>query len=185
MEHGYPVVMDLAGKRCLVLGTGREAEEKSEGLREAGAVVERITRPFQPGDLAGFFLAVAAGPDRTANAAIFAEAEQRGVLVNCIDDPPHCRFIFPSVHRQGDLVVAISTQGVAPALAVRIRERLQSELGPEYAKLLLLLRLLRERFAGNRELAYKLVDSAALDLLRRGRDEEAKEALERLLPPPR
>lgn len=185
MRNGYPVVLDLNGKRCLVFGEGREAEEKTRGLREAGALVDVLTRPFQPGDLAGYFLAVAAGPDRSANTAIFEEGERLGVIVNCLDDPERCRFIFPSVHRQGELIVAVSTQGVAPALAVRIRERLQRELGPEYAKLLALLREVRHRFSGQRELAYRLVDSEALTLLREGRDEEARAELERLLPPPR
>jgi precorrin-2 dehydrogenase/sirohydrochlorin ferrochelatase len=188
MSKGYPVVLQLEGKRVLVLGQGREAEEKSSALAECGALVTRIERPFQAGDCEGFFLVVAASPDRSQNAAVFAEAERLGILVNCVDDPPHCRFTFASIHRQGDLLLAVSTQGACPALAVRLRQRLAAELGPEYAEFLELMRELRSRmartfpnFSKRREIWYRLVDSPALALLREGRKDEALALIESIL----
>lgn len=180
MANGFPIVLDVAGRRCLVLGTGPEAGDKARALQECGALVERGD-DYTPGMLAGFFLAVAALPDPSRNAAIFDEGERDGVLVNCLDDPRHCRFLFPSVVRQGGLSVAVSTGGACPALAVRLKERLAAELGPEYAELLELARDWRAElarqvpdFAERRRRWYALVDSAALELLRAGRRDEAR-----------
>lgn len=188
MRYGYPVFLDLAGQRCLVLGDGPLADEKKHGLESAGAVVTHQTRPFAAGDLRGYFLAVACSQNHEENARIFAEAERENVLLNCLDDPPHCRFIYPSIHRQGDLVVAISTTGKCPALAVRLREHFGRQLGPEYAKFLDVCGRLRARiaralpdFATRKALWYRLVDSPAICLFHEGRDEEATMLLDTLV----
>lgn len=180
MTSGFPIVLNLAGRRCLVIGTGREADEKARALEACGAHVERRD-VYEPGMLGGHFLAVAAGPDRSRNAEIFEEGERAGVLVNCLDDPERCRFIFPSVVRQGALSVSISTGGACPALAVRLKERLERDLGPEYAEMLELARASRAElaekipeFGERRRRWYQLVDSPALELLRQGRGEEAR-----------
>lgn len=180
MSAGYPVVLNLEGKRVLVIGTGREAEEKSRALAECGAEVTRQERRFQQGDCAGYFLVVAAGPWREDNPAVFEEAERLGILVNCVDDPERCRFTFASIVRQGDLLVALSTQGACPALSVRLRERLERELGPEYAEFLEMARGWRAEmaraipdFQRRREAWYRVVDSGILGLLREGRRDEA------------
>lgn len=182
---GYPVVLRLAGKHCVVFGTGHEAELKAAGLDAAGARVVRSER-FDAALLEGAFLVVAAGPDRSENPRIFAECEARGILVNCLDDPPRCRFTYPSVHRQGDLLIAVSTSGACPALAVRLRERFEREFGSEYARFLAMCRDWRPRLAdlypdfGQRKAAwYRIVDSRALALLREGRDAEAAAEIER------
>lgn len=184
---GYPVVLRLRGKRCVVIGWGHEAEQKAAGLREAGAEVV-CARDFDESLLEGAFLVVAAGPERAENPRIFAACEQRGVLANCLDDPPRCRFTYPSVHRQGDLLIAVSTSGACPALAVRLRERFEREFGGEYARFLELCRGLRERLArrypdfGERKgVWYRIVDSAALRLMGEGRDEEARAEVERIV----
>lgn len=184
---GFPVVLSVAGKRCLVVGRGREAVEKARALEECGALVERRDT-YEPGMLAGFFLAVAALEDRTPNAAIYEEGERTGVLVNCLDDPPRCRFTFPSLMRRGALSIAISTGGACPALAVRLKERLARELGEEYGELVELARGSRDElarrvpdFAERRRRWYALVDSEALGLLREGRRDEARRLLRAIL----
>lgn len=204
----FPVFLNLEGRRCLVIGGSRLAAEKAFSLRTCGArvtvvsetlvdelaeaallgQVQWIRRDYQPGDLDGFFLAVAAPDDRSINGTIFREAEQRGVLFNALDDPPHCQFIFPSVHRQGDLVLAISTAGVAPALAVRLRQRFGAELGPEYDEFLRLAAEYRDDITGQlpefpprRDLWYRIVDSDIVNLIRQGRADEARTLLEQLL----
>lgn len=146
MPQGYPIIVDVAGKRVLVLGEGREADEKSAALGACGAIVERRLH-YEPGTLDGFLMVVAASSDRSRNAEIFAEAERFDILVNCIDDPPHCRFTFASIVRRGELLIAISTGGACPALAVRLREQLERDLGPEYEEFLILARSLREKLA--------------------------------------
>ena len=68
------------------------------------------------------------------NATVYREAVRRGILVNSVDDPPHCDFYFGSVVRRGDLQIAISTAGESPAVAQRIRreidEQLSTDIGP-------------------------------------------------------
>ncbi|MGJ5819768.1 precorrin-2 dehydrogenase/sirohydrochlorin ferrochelatase family protein [Paludibaculum fermentans] len=189
MAEGYPIILDVEGKKCLVLGSGREADEKSAALLRAGAQVHRQEH-YASAHLDGCFAVISAGPDRSRNAEIFAEAERRGILVCCVDDPPHCRFTFASIVRQGELVIAISTGGACPALAVRLREKLERELGPEYAEFLKLARRLRGRlaetvpdFQQRRKLWYALVDSAILDHYRHGDEEAVKREIAAILPP--
>lgn len=169
MPQGYPIIVDVTGARVLVLGEGREANEKCAALAECGALVER--RPaYEPGTLTGYLLVVAASPDRSRNAELFAEAERAGVLVNCVDDPAHCRFTFASIVRRGELLIAISTGGACPALAVRLREQLERDLGPEYEQFLALARSLRDKlaeavpdFERRRAIWYALVDAFLRD----------------------
>ena len=183
------------------------AEEKARGLVEAGARLtvvnaeldpsfgpliasahcQWVARDYQPGDLRGCFLAVSAG-DRQYNAAIWAEGQRENVIVNCLDDPPHCRYIYPSIHRQGDLVVALSTTGRCPALAVRLRQRLAEQLGTEYSTFLEIVSQFRDRlaamvpdFATRKAIWYQLVDSSAIELLRHGKRPQAEAALETIL----
>lgn len=169
MPQGYPIIVDVTGARVLVLGEGREADEKSAALEACGAIVERRTH-YAPGMLSGYLLIVAASPDRSPNAEIFAEAERLGVLVNSIDDPPHCRFTFASIVRRGELLIAISTAGACPALAVRLREQLERDLGPEYEQFLVLARTIREELAAavpdfqrRKAIWYALVDAFLRD----------------------
>jgi len=135
---------------------------------------------YEEGCLAGFTLAIAVTGNRELNARIAAEAERRGVLFNAADDPARCGFILPAIHRQGDLTVAVSTGGKCPAVAVRLRNRIASEAGPEYARLLEVLGGLRPEvarrfpdFEVRRELWKRLAASDALRLLREGRPDEA------------
>jgi precorrin-2 dehydrogenase / sirohydrochlorin ferrochelatase len=205
MNFRYPVFLDVAGKRCLVTGEGFEISAKIKALVERGAIVtyvnpeaeatiEQLTRTggvtfhardFQQSDLDGCFLVIT---DRADNSEVFRLAEERNVLCNAVDDPEWCRFSFGSVVSRGDLTIAISTNGIAPALAVRLRERLEKELGEEYASLTDMLGELREEiasqipdFVARRELWYRMVDSGALSLLRHGRREEARLLLRELV----
>lgn len=201
----YPIfLIGLENRHCLVVGGGHEAEGKVKGLLECDANVtvihptltERLAawadegrftwlqRPYQEGDLAGAFLIIAERADPATNARIWAEAEAAGALVNVMDDVDHCNFVAGSVVRQGHLAVAISTSGAAPALSVRLRQRLEAELGPEYATFLAWLAALRapmsqtyEAFSERRRRWYDIVDSDILDLIRDGRLEEAHQRL--------
>lgn len=154
MSFGYPVMLELSGRRCVVIGAQAIGEGKVEGLLAAGAddvlVVEpsvddrfdgvagvRVERrAWRSGDLEGAFLAVASNDDGVARAAIAREARARGVLVNVVDDIPHCDWAAPAVVRRGDLVLAIGTGGVSPAVARLVRERLQAEFGAEWVDVL-------------------------------------------------
>jgi uroporphyrin-III C-methyltransferase / precorrin-2 dehydrogenase / sirohydrochlorin ferrochelatase len=204
----YPVLLDLRGRRAVVVGGGAVAEAKVGPLLDAGAAVTlvaptltpglalrareaglaHVARAYVAGDLEGAHLAIAATDDPDVNHAVHAEAEARGVLINVVDDPPYCGFILPSILRRGDLVVAVSTSGNAPALAVRIRERIERELGEEYARFLVLAGSLRKPLAEKypdfqvrKRLWYRLVDSDVLALLRAGDESRALERITEIM----
>lgn len=208
MSPLFPVMLDLRGWPCAVLGGGAMAEEKVRALLAAAAgvtvIAERLTAELealvaqgriawraeepQPEHLEGFRLAMSALGDAARNAAFAAEAERRRVLFNAADDPAHCRFWMPSVHRQGALVIAVSTTGRCPALAVRLRERFAEEFGPHYAEFLELCGQIRSRisravpgFEARRRLWHALVDSPALGFLQQGRPEDARATLQQLV----
>lgn len=157
MSMYYPIFLDLQDQPCLVVGGGLIALRKVEGLLEAGARVrvvapeilpmpegiESIARVFEPSDLEGMRLVIAATDDRNVNAAVAQQARARGLFVNAVDDPIECSFILPALVRRGDLVLAISTGGQSPILARRIKEQLEAHFGPEYAELTALLGRLR------------------------------------------
>ena len=137
MNFRYPVFLDVAEKRCLVTGEGPEIPVKVRMLAERGAevvyvhptadsAIERLAREgritwyareFQAGDLDGCFLVISAGP---YNSKIFKLAERCNVLCNAADDPDYCRFSFGSVVERGNLRIAVSTNGAAPARAGRM-----------------------------------------------------------------
>jgi precorrin-2 dehydrogenase/sirohydrochlorin ferrochelatase len=198
---------DLAQRLCIVVGGGKVASRKVIGLLEAGAAVTVISpvlddtiqhaasqeqirwiaRPYQEGDLAGAFLVIAATDDAPVNHAVFAEAELRHILVNVVDDPQHSNFILPAQVRRGDLRIAISTGGASPALARRLREKLEADFGPEYTLLVQLLDELRprllERFAPGEarlQAALQLIDSDLLTVLREAGYEAGKAYTEQL-----
>jgi precorrin-2 dehydrogenase/sirohydrochlorin ferrochelatase len=165
MRKFYPMMVDLTGKRCLVVGGGAVAERKVALLVECGAEVDvvspkataRLTalassgrirlrrRPVRAADLPGAFLVVVATDDPRVNREVAERARRAGGLVNVADDPAACSFLVPSVIRRGDLTVAISTGGGSPALARKLRQRLEQTVGPEYEAFVAALRLLRER----------------------------------------
>ncbi len=129
-------------------------------------------REFSPADLDGCFLVITCSP---RNAEIFRMAEARNVLCNAVDDPANCRYSYGSIHRSGDLTIGISTNGTAPAIAVRLKQKFQREIGPEYGELLEALRRVRpeitERIADfekRKQLWYAIADSEALALLKSG-----------------
>ena len=204
----YPVYLSLAERLVVVKGGGPVAERRVDGLLRCGARVrvvasdltpelerrarvgeiEHVARTYRPGDLEGAALGLAEPGDRASDAEFFAEAERRGIFANVEDDLDHCSFIMPAVVRRGDLVVAISTSGRAPAMAVRLRERLEGELGPEYGALLELAGRLRAplaravpEFGERRRRWYELVDSEVLALFREGRAAEARERAEQIM----
>jgi len=151
MAFGYPLTLDIEERRCVVVGGGPVAEHKCRGLLDAGGTVvvvtesatdgldqlaregtvEMVRRAYVHGDLDGAFLAIAATDDPAVHAEVFEEGEERGVLVNAVDDVSHSHFAVPSVLRREDLAIAISTGGNAPALAKRLRADLDEHLDEE------------------------------------------------------
>src|SRR5277367_4543934 len=154
MSSLFPMFVKLEGKRCLVVGAGKVGEPKIGGLIDTGARVQvvaleaseavhqwaragRITleiRPFTPADLDRTFLAIVATASRDLNSSIYHEAQRRGILCNVVDVPEYCDFYYPAVVRRGDLQIAVSTSGQSPSLAQKLRQQLERQFGPGYAR---------------------------------------------------
>lgn len=141
MAFDYPVFLDLTGLPVLVVGGGPVALRKVTGLVAAGAEVTVVApevvdgigdlagverRRYTAGDLARARLVVTATDDPAVNAQVAAEARAAGIFVNSADDPENCTFILPAIARRGPITVAVSTGGVSPALASRLRDQIAS-----------------------------------------------------------
>ena len=141
-----PLFVKLAGRTVVVVGGGAMAAARVRQLAEVGARVTVVApevrddvvgaaalvhlRPFQPGDLDGAWLAVAAATP-AVNRRVARAAEERRILVNAVDDPETATAYTGGVVRRGDAVVAISTAGRAPALAGLLREAVDAFLPRE------------------------------------------------------
>jgi precorrin-2 dehydrogenase/sirohydrochlorin ferrochelatase len=147
----YTACLDLTGRRCLVVGGGSLAAQKARSLLDCGADLTWLDRPYEPPDLDGCFLVVAATDDPALQRRVYADAEKRAVFCNVPDVPELCSFILPAVHRDGPIAIAVSTGGASPALAQRLRDEIAGLVGPEHVELALRLRELRpaakKRFA--------------------------------------
>lgn len=203
----YPIYVSLKKQLCVVIGGGKIAEGKVNGLLEAGANVtvispdltprlremtetkriKYVARVYQCGDLTGAFMVICATNQADVNHQVWEEASANQQLVNVVDDTPHCNFIVPTILRNGDLTIAISTNGKAPALAVRLKERLQNQLGDEYARFLELAGELREPLTrrvpdmeARKKIWYQLVDSNVMELLAQGDEAAALDVIARI-----
>ena len=199
----YPVSLVVAGRPCLVVGGGAVAARKAGALLAAGARVRLVARrvgpevralagvaweerDFDPADVAGARLVIAATGDGAVNAAVLAAGEAAGVWVNAADDPAHCSFTLPAVARRGAVTVAVSTGGHSPALAGWLARLVAAQLGPEHE---VLAELLSERRAAIKAAGgstegldwQSALDSDMLDLIRAGQVQRAKERLEACL----
>jgi siroheme synthase-like protein len=155
----YIACLRLSGRRCVVIGGGEVGLEKVEGLLACDGDVALIApeahpelvqlalegsirweqREYEPGDLDGALIAIAATDDTDLNIQVFEDAEARSMLVNVVDVPPLCNFILPAIVRTGPLAVAVSTAGASPALAKRMKREIGELFGEPYALLAVLL----------------------------------------------
>jgi len=199
----YPIFLNISGKRCVVVGGGEVALRKVKALLEHEASVEVISpdlcpglsqlaksraiqvlqRSYDGGDLQGAFIAIAATDDGKTNSQVVEEARAKGVLVNVVDDSEHSDFIVPSQFRRGDITIAVSTAGKSPALAHKIRARLEKDFGAEYASLAPLIgevraELKRQGIKASGHSWQEAIDlDVLIELLRAGQSKKAKATL--------
>ena len=145
---GYPVVLDLDGRPCLVVGGGPVAARRVEGLVAAGGRVTVVAvttvtaiddhrsvevehRPYRRGEVVGYHLVLTATGVPDVDRAVVADATAAGVLVNSADRAAPGSALLPAVLRDGPVTVAVSTGGASPALARWLRGRLSSALPAE------------------------------------------------------
>ncbi len=139
--RGYPIFLQLAGRRVVVLGHDEAAERRAELFLSLGAQVERVESVAEA-SIAGCALAVASGAPETELAAFSAAAQALGVPVNVVDRPALCSFITPSIVDRDPLTIAISSGGAAPVLARLLRGRIETWVAPGWGR----LAALAERF---------------------------------------
>ncbi|HEU20684.1 MAG TPA: bifunctional precorrin-2 dehydrogenase/sirohydrochlorin ferrochelatase [Deltaproteobacteria bacterium] len=201
----YPVSLDIRKKRCVVVGGGDVAERKVERLLACGAEVSvvgmeltstldalardkkicHIVDTYKREYIEGAFLVIGATDDDEVNGQVATDSRWNNIWVNIVDDPARCDFIVPSVLRQGDLTIAISTGGKSPALAKQIREELETKFGPEYGILLMIMGMIREKITArgapsdmNKKLFESVLNSHILDCIRNRDWEQVKTIIE-------
>ncbi|MDH5637540.1 MAG: bifunctional precorrin-2 dehydrogenase/sirohydrochlorin ferrochelatase [Nitrospinota bacterium] len=208
MNGLYPVFLSLAGARCVVVGGGEVAARKIAGLRAADAAVavvapklcpaamEQVEKgdaqwvegTFTPQALDGATLVIASTDNSDVNREVAQEAKARNIPVNVVDQPELCGFYVPSVVRRGDLVIAISTSGNSPAIAKRVRKKLENEFGPEWAPYLEIMGQARQRVLGlfddqkkREEMFNTLAESDIFELAQKGDMQEAHKRVEEIV----
>lgn len=196
MPYYVPVLLNLAGRRCVVIGGGPVAERKATMLADAGAEtvvisptvtagllrlhhekgqVAWIEREYRQGDLAGAFLAFAATDRPEVNAAVAAEAEAEGIPLNDTGEGARGSMITPGVLRRGGLVVAVSTSGAGPTAARELIREMDEHFGDDYERYIDFLSSVRtfikERISdpGRRKLLFRrLAETDILTSIREG-----------------
>ncbi|MBX2851955.1 MAG: bifunctional precorrin-2 dehydrogenase/sirohydrochlorin ferrochelatase [Phycisphaeraceae bacterium] len=184
-----PIMLKVHRRRCLVVGAGGVGVRRAKLLAEAGAHVVIIApqvhpsarligaeiheRGFEPADLNGVLLAVAATSDPAVNQAVSDAATEHGVLVNRSDRAAAGDLAFMSSHRDGPLTVAVHTGGASASAAARIRSLLAESLDPAWAELLSLALPARQHIqavvsdpAKRTAMLRRLTDNKAIDTLK-------------------
>ncbi len=152
----FPISLKLQQQPCLIVGGGHIAYRKAVLLAKAGAKVDVIAPEidvnllqlvqqsqgqyvqdvFSPSTaLRHYRLVIAATDNNLVNQQVFAACEAENVLVNSVDDPPHCRFMVPAIIDRSPLVISVASNGTSPVLSRQIRTQLESTIPHGMGKL--------------------------------------------------
>ena len=152
----FPISLKLQQQPCLIVGGGHIAYRKAVLLAKAGAVIDVIAPEIEPDlldvviasqgqyvqaafsadvPLRRYRLVIAATNDKATNIQVFEACEAQKILVNSVDDPPHCRFMVPAIIDRSPLVVSIATNGTSPVLSRQIRTQLEATIPHGMGKL--------------------------------------------------
>lgn len=152
----FPISLKLQQQPCLLVGGGKIAYRKAQLLATAGAVLDVLAPEIEPNLLAlveatggqyyadnfiasfqlnTYRLVIAATNDAQVNKQVFERCETLNVLVNSVDDPPHCRFMVPAIIDRSPLVVSVATNGTSPVLSRQIRTQLEASIPHGMGKL--------------------------------------------------
>lgn len=174
----FPFYIDIKNKSCLVVGGSRVALRKVEKLLpfepditvvapyicdeiKAFSQVRIYERPFEDGDLDGAFMAVSATGDILLDEHIYELCNERGILLNTVDDMERCGFIFPAIAKAEGITAAVSTEGKSPLFAAYLREKIESILDEKCCETAAVLEryrpVIKERFcsAADRKKAFQ------------------------------
>lgn len=156
MNKMLPVFLNMKDKHCLVVGGGKVAYRKTLKLLEteakvtliapvftgelhnlaASGTVELFEREYRTGDVEGYYLVFACTNNSDINKNVFNDCERMNIMINVVDQPEVCNFYVPAVVQQGDLKIAVSTNGKSCALAKKIRLDLEQQFDSRYIGLL-------------------------------------------------
>ena len=151
----FPVFVKLKNQDCLVVGAGKIAARKIELLARAGAKItvignkisqhvsgleqtyqlKLLQKSFVPADVSGFRLVVSATDNKETNQQVAKAAEEQNILVNVVDSPDICSFIFPAIIDRSPVVAAVSSGSAAPVLARLLRAKIETIIPPAYGRL--------------------------------------------------
>jgi len=158
-----PITVNMKNQRCLIVGGGDVAARKLKHLLKAGSrvtlvsksfceeirrlaadfSVTLITGEFSPERVGDHYLVIAATNNRLVNRQVSVAAQRRNIWVNVVDDLELSTFIMPAVIDRSPLLIAVSSSGVSPVLARKIREKIEWLLPKNLGRLLQKLKSLR------------------------------------------
>lgn len=151
-----PIAIKLTRQRCLVVGGGAIARRKANLLAQAGAQIDVLAPVVAPElaalatesggvvtlaeyasshDMSPYRLVIAATNDGAVNRMVFLHCESQNILVNSVDDPPHCRFILPAIIDRSPLLISVSSGGNSPVLARQLRSKIESLIPAQFGEL--------------------------------------------------
>jgi precorrin-2 dehydrogenase / sirohydrochlorin ferrochelatase len=189
----YPIFVELAARRVVVVGGGAVAVRKATSLLEAGARL--VVLAFKPNDamtvlctnhggelirdryakqyIGEAVLVIAATDDPQVNAQVYHDCQELEILCNVVDDPEHCDFFVPALVKRGDLQIAIGTGGYCPAYAGHLRQKLETQFTQEHGRFLKELESIRKEVVGEvsseadrKSLLGELVDDESFEYFR-------------------
>nr|WP_218948654.1 siroheme synthase CysG [Acinetobacter sp. YH16031] len=152
----FPISLKLQQQPCLIVGGGHIAYRKAVLLHKAGAVIsviapkieaslleivqatagQYVQAPFNSEiPLRSYRLVIAATNDAGVNRQVFEDCEAENVLVNSVDDPPHCRFMVPAIIDRSPLIISVASNGTSPVLSRQIRTQLEATIPHGMGKL--------------------------------------------------
>jgi siroheme synthase-like protein len=179
VAEGKALQLVEAGARVLVVSP--DLTPKLAELAALGLIAHRAGR-FSPGDLDGVSLIISATDDAAVNQTVARLAGERRLLCNVVDQPALCNFITPALVTRGDLQIGISTGGGSPSLAQRVKREIAALIDDGYGELLELAAEMRAevkaRISGyerRRDVLRAFIESDALELVRAGRHEAARQ----------
>ena len=203
----FPFFLQLDQLPCLIVGGGSVAERKLDLLVKAKADITVISLEFSDyiRDLAKthnircvkkeysnkileenkYNFVISATNDVSLNERVAKDCKKYNIIVNVVDQPEICDFIFPSILERGDITVAVSTGGASPVLARVLRTKLETMVPGSYGKLAEIVSANRikvrekmKKFSSNKIFWEKMLNGKFLELVLSGKTDEAKSFLD-------
>lgn len=158
----FPMFVELSGKNVLIVGGGAVAMRKCEKLAPYGAALTAVSarflprfislegvkllfRPFQPEDLEGRDMVIAATDDKNLNRRVAELCREKNIPVNVVDDTEECSFVFPALTLRGRLSAGFCTGGASPTASAYFRDRFDEVLPEGTEEILDFMAEIRER----------------------------------------